>query len=113
MRGQVVLLKGNLSLLSEVYNEIPSPSWRRLERQRAVCALILAFDSVGNSRLARIARMAITTSSSMRVKAGATFDLTRTVAGPHLDTTTGKLLPRPARNEWGEGRGERHSLTLK
>src|SRR5206468_10681000 len=30
----------------------------------------------------------------------------------HLDTTTRELLPLPARNEWGEGRGEGHSIKL-
>jgi prepilin-type N-terminal cleavage/methylation domain-containing protein len=34
----------------------------------------------------------------------------RWFAGAHLDTTTRNFLPLPARNEWGEGRGERHSI---
>ena len=63
-------VKGNFSLCSEVYNDMASPSWRRLERQRAVCALVLAFDRAGNSKLAKMAMMAMTTSSSTRVKAG-------------------------------------------
>src|SRR5262245_8891504 len=79
MRAQEVCLKGNLSLLSEVYNEIANPSSRRLETQHAVCALIFAFDSVGKSKLARIAMMAITTSSSMSVKPGLAFDPSRTL----------------------------------
>jgi hypothetical protein len=66
MRGQDVCLNGNFSLKSEVYNSMANPSWRKLERQRAVCALVFAFDRAGKSRLARIAMMAMTTSSSMR-----------------------------------------------
>src|SRR5213592_1651801 len=30
----------------------------------------------------------------------------------HLDTTTRNFLPLPARNEWGEGWGEGHSITV-
>src|SRR5438309_2202009 len=45
------------------------PHWRRLERQLVACALALALLKAGNSMAARMAMMAITTSSSMRVKA--------------------------------------------
>ena len=38
-----------------------------------LCALALAFDSAGNSRPARIAMIAMTTSNSMRVNASAAF----------------------------------------
>src|SRR5262249_12327639 len=69
-------------------------SWRRLERQRAVCALIFAFDRAGNSSPARIAMMAMTTSSSTRVKAGSVLDLPPpTLAGP-LDFVVFILTPR-------------------
>src|SRR5437867_12385019 len=30
----------------------------------------------------------------------------------HLDATTSNFLPLPARNEWGEGWGEGHSIKL-
>src|SRR5688572_6947462 len=43
-------------------------SWRRLLRQRAEWDEAFASDKTGNSKLARIAMMAMTTSSSMRVK---------------------------------------------
>src|SRR5262245_11227452 len=59
----------------------PIPSWRRLERQRAVCALFFAFDRAGNNRLAKMAMTAMTTSNSTRVKAGSILGVPRTVAG--------------------------------
>src|ERR1017187_10989055 len=43
------------------------PSWRRLERQAVRWALILALFKTGRRRAARIAIVAITVSSSMRV----------------------------------------------
>src|SRR5437016_6210649 len=46
-----------------------SVSWRRLFRQAVVCPLALAWANAGKSRDARMAIMAITTRSSIRVKA--------------------------------------------
>jgi hypothetical protein len=44
---------------------------RRLFRQKIPWALVLALESVGNNMAARMAMIATTTSSSMRVKAPA------------------------------------------
>src|SRR5438093_13282967 len=45
------------------------PHRRRLLLHTAVCAAVLARDSAGNSSAARIAMMAMTTRSSIKVKA--------------------------------------------
>src|SRR4029450_12613336 len=44
-----------------------TPNWRRLLLQAADCADLLAFETAGSSRLARIPMMAITTSNSTKV----------------------------------------------
>src|SRR5262249_1073691 len=45
------------------------PVWRRFDTQLIMCAFRLAFDRAGNNMAARIAMMAMTTSSSIKVKA--------------------------------------------
>jgi hypothetical protein len=62
-------VQGKRSLLSERYVVRPMPIWGRFERQRVVRALALARDSVGRSIAAIREMMAMTTSSSMSVKA--------------------------------------------
>src|SRR6266566_1586439 len=47
------------------------PHWRRLLLHTAECAADLARESAGNSSAARIAMMALTTRSSIKVKASA------------------------------------------
>ena len=49
----------------------------RLLRHFVRCALPLAFDNAGNNMLARMAMMAMTTSSSISVKAGVSRDTCR------------------------------------
>src|SRR5438067_2451922 len=56
-------------LLSFRYMTVEMPSWRRLLRQAACWALALARARAGNSIAARIAMIAITTRSSIKVKA--------------------------------------------
>ena len=55
---------------SSEYNRQPSIIWRRLFRQPMPCALVLDLAKAGSNMLARMAMMAMTTSSSMRVKPG-------------------------------------------
>src|SRR6185369_10959954 len=52
-----------------MYMTQAKPSWRRLERQAVREAFILALERAGSSMAARMAMMAMTTSSSIRVKA--------------------------------------------
>src|SRR6266542_6025222 len=60
---------GTLSALSSEYIKYPNMSWRVLFMHEMPVALALALPRAGRSRLARIAIMAITTSSSMSVNA--------------------------------------------
>src|SRR6266568_6611386 len=60
---------GTLSALSSEYIKYPNMSWRVLFMHEMPVALALALPRAGRSRLARIAIMAMTTSSSMRVNA--------------------------------------------
>src|SRR2546427_2573686 len=60
---------GTLSELSSEYIKYPNMSWRVLFMHEMPVALALALPSAGRSRLARIAIMAMTTSSSMSVNA--------------------------------------------
>src|SRR5437773_2150784 len=64
---------GKVSRLSSTYSFIPMPIWRRLLMHLAMCARCLAWLSAGKSIDARIAIMAITTNSSINVKAGSSF----------------------------------------
>src|SRR5437667_9119450 len=61
--------------------------WRRLFLHTAASAADLARDNAGNSNAARIAITAITTKSSMRVKAGCPLNL-----APHDWNTIPELL---------------------
>src|SRR6266511_889725 len=67
--GQPRPENGKRSECSAVYRAMAIPVCRRLDRQRAVYAFDLARLSAGRSRPARMAMIAITTNSSMRVKA--------------------------------------------
>src|SRR5436190_22259551 len=60
---------GRRSSLSSPYICIASPIWRRLPVQAMVLPFSLARPSVGKSMLARMEMIAITTSSSINVKA--------------------------------------------
>src|SRR5688572_6398962 len=60
---------GTLSALSSEYIKYPNMSWRVLFMHAMPVALALDLPSAGRSRLARIAIMAMTTSSSMSVNA--------------------------------------------
>src|SRR2546426_301881 len=60
---------GNFSLLSSAYIIHDSPSCLRLAIHLIPCALVLALARAGRSMLARIAIIAITTSSSIKVNA--------------------------------------------
>src|SRR5262245_61070622 len=67
--GQVRPEYGNRSLLSPVYIAMVSPNWRKLDTQRAVFPWIFALLNEGRSKLARMAMIAMTTSSSISVNA--------------------------------------------
>src|SRR2546426_1629974 len=60
---------GIRSSLSSAYMTHERPSCFRLLRHVMPCAFVFALDSVGKSMDAKIAMMAMTTSSSMRVNA--------------------------------------------
>src|SRR6266850_2026464 len=60
---------GIRSSLSSAYRTHERPSCFRLSRHVMPCAFVFALDSVGKSMDAKIAMMAMTTSSSMRVNA--------------------------------------------
>ena len=60
---------GYISLLSPAYIAKDSSHWRLLFLQVVRCACSFALARAGNKRLAKIAIMAITTSSSIRVNA--------------------------------------------
>src|SRR5258706_1599408 len=62
------IFPGNQSLLSPSYRILANCSCFILLRQEMPCALILALAKAGNNMAASIAIMAMTTSSSMRVK---------------------------------------------
>src|SRR5436190_4575762 len=64
---------GTLSALSSEYIKYPNMSWRVLFMHEIPVALALALPRAGRSRLARIAIMAMTTSSSMSVNATREF----------------------------------------
>src|SRR4029077_7739621 len=67
--GQVPVLSGGKnSPLSAAYIRKPRPTWRLLLAQAMALALSLALLSAGRSIAAKIAMMAITTSSSISVK---------------------------------------------
>src|SRR5687768_3176208 len=57
-----------LSLLSPAYKLHPNINCLLLFWHMIPCAFVFAFESAGSSMLARIAMMAITTSSSIKVK---------------------------------------------
>ena len=78
--GQPLPEKGNVSRLSPVYSVITSPTCFKLEVQAIRCALAFALDNAGRSIAARMAMIAITTSSSINVKAMEIF-WTRIVFG--------------------------------
>src|SRR5262245_16219467 len=59
---------GRKSLLSAAYRCVASPHCLRLFRQATEWAFAFAFAKAGSSIAARIAMMAMTTSSSIRVK---------------------------------------------
>src|SRR5262245_3131999 len=59
----------NRSLLSWLYIAVITDHCRRFDKQAVAWALVLALDKAGNSRLAKIAMIAMTTSSSIKVKA--------------------------------------------
>src|ERR1035441_7781646 len=63
----VALEKSNLSALSSVYMRQAKASCRLLFMHCTPCAFSLARDNAGSSSAARIAMMAMTTSSSMSV----------------------------------------------
>src|SRR6266487_4849305 len=58
------------SLLSPAYMIQERPSCFRLFRHMIPCALVFAFANAGTSKPARMAMMAMTTSSSIKVKPG-------------------------------------------
>src|ERR1035437_10399784 len=64
---------GTMSLLSPAYIAIARPTCLRLLRQFACTAFCLALANAGNNSAARMAMMAMTTSSSMRVNARVLF----------------------------------------
>ena len=79
-RGSVAIrpgLGGTRSSYSWVYRVQASPSCFMLLRQAMPWALVLAFANAGKSRPARIAMMAMTTRSSIKVK-----PTRRTAEGP-------------------------------
>src|ERR1035437_9066992 len=69
MGTTVLPSSGILSPLSSPYIRKASPHCLLLFRQEMLCALLLAFASAGSSIAARMAMMAMTTSSSISVKA--------------------------------------------
>src|SRR5687767_14004162 len=70
MAGQVpVFSGGRYSLLSPAYKEMAMAICLPLFRQAMPLALAFAFPKAGSSMAARIAMMAMTTSSSIRVNA--------------------------------------------
>src|SRR5262249_50806736 len=88
-------LGGTRSSKSWEYKTHANPSCFRLLRQAMPCALDLALVSAGRSMLARIAIIAMTTKSSMRVKAG---DLVRACPHRRLSPQIGlaaSTRPRP------------------
>ena len=62
-----MLKSGKIWLLSSRYILSAIPHWRRLPKQSVRLALSFALASAGKSIAARIAMMAITTSSSINV----------------------------------------------
>src|SRR5947208_11206830 len=69
LRSKPLLLSGNESLASPAYMVRASPHCLQLLAQSTLSALALAFASAGNNKAARMAMMAMTTNSSMSVKA--------------------------------------------
>src|SRR2546429_1433754 len=70
LRSKPWLLSGNELFASPAYMVRASPHCLQLLAQSTLSALALAFASAGNNKAARMAMMAITTSSSMSVNAG-------------------------------------------